>query len=63
MKIIIEGTSEEIAALVLELQERQGVHVALRDVSNLHADDLVGEEDNVAKMAMASRCGDKTRVR
>ena len=49
MKIIVDGTPKEIAALVLELQERQTV-----DVKSLSNDVVIRLQESLTQASQAS---------
>lgn len=63
MKVIIEGTEKEIAALVLELQERQGNADGLLNGAKFNADNLIGEENNIAEITRIAVGGQQAGVR
>jgi len=63
LKISIEGEAKEIAALVLELQERPRPDIKLINCAKCDPNDLIDKEYDIAEIAGRTGGGTQTCIR
>lgn len=63
LKISIEGKTKEIAALVLELQERPMPDIKLIDIAKGDPNNLIDKEHDIAEIAGRTGGGTQTCIR